>query len=596
MTRFIAGISVLLFAIPLTGWSQIPRSLSFQGVIADTNGIPVADGEYQVTFRIYPVESGGTPMWSEVQTVTATRGLFSVILGRNNPLNLNFAVPYWLSIAVGSQPELLPRTELTAAAYSLNAADVADSVVTGRKIAPSQVVRSVNGLQDNIRLIGGTNVSISRQGDSLVVNTAGGPTPWQTSGSNIFFNGGSIGVGTSNPLAFVHAQNTGAVPAFLSGNSNADLAVPNGQALQIGHWDGSSVFTERVRITSNGDVGIGIVPPQGRLNVAANSDGPNPQIMLTETEFDRARISFENSATPNTHWTIGGLTASTAAASQLNFQFQNPAGTTDRVTFLGNGNVGIGNTNPDQELVVGDNLGTSWAVPSVTVGKTGSGGAFEAGDGDFSISMNASNTLGRSRLTANSPGGTGLGKLEIRTDGLSVGRSPGEAIGYMMKIEHESFGLDLARNGTTFDWEMYVAQGNGELRLYFDGTYRGAFSPTDGLYTTSDRRLKTDIQPLTSVLPAVMQLSPSRYRLREANPTNKSSIGFIAQDVERLFPELVSVTNDDRTPGVYSLNYAGFGVLAVKAIQEQQEIIAAQGKEIDALKARLERLERLLER
>jgi hypothetical protein len=156
-----------------------------------------------------------------------------------------------------------------------------------------------------------------------------------------------------------------------------------------------------------------------------------------------------------------------------------------------------------------------------------------------------------------------------------------------MKVVHEGFGLNLERNGTDFDWEMYVAQGNGELRLYHEGNFRGAFDPVNGIYTASDRRLKTNILPMQNVLSNVMQLSPSSYRFIDGNPGQKTSLGFVAQDVEKLFPELVSISNDERSPGIYSMNYAGFGVLAIKAIQEQQN-------EISDLKARIEQLEALM--
>jgi len=51
-----------------------------------------------------------------------------------------------LGIAIGSDPELEPRIELTASAYSLNERSVADSAVTSAKIADGQVVRSLNGV------------------------------------------------------------------------------------------------------------------------------------------------------------------------------------------------------------------------------------------------------------------------------------------------------------------------------------------------------------------------------------------------------------------------------------------------------------------
>ncbi|MCW3109602.1 MAG: hypothetical protein JWQ09_4108, partial [Segetibacter sp.] len=97
---------------------------------------------------------------------------------------------------------------------------------------------------------------------------------------------------------------------------------------------------------------------------------------------------------------------------------------------------------------------------------------------------------------------------------------------------------------------------------------------------------------MPSLLNKVMQLKPVSYEMkRESNDTRKS-LGFIAQDVKLLFPELVHITQGTGVgygdiSDLHMMSYSGFGVLAIKAIQEQQQII-------DDLKARLEKLEKLL--
>jgi hypothetical protein len=105
---------------------------------------------------------------------------------------------------------------------------------------------------------------------------------------------------------------------------------------------------------------------------------------------------------------------------------------------------------------------------------------------------------------------------------------------------------------------------------------------TTGEYVVnSDERLKRDIEPLPSVLDNVMQLQASSYQfVNQSNQDTRRSIGFIAQDVQPLFPELVSEKD-----GTLGLSYAQFAVVAIKAIQEQQA-------EIEELRARLEALER----
>ena len=93
--------------------------LSYQGKLTDDQGNPVPNGDYQLTFRLYPQETGGNPFWSETQTVRVEGGLFSVLLGRTNPIPSipeNGAI--WLSLQVGSNPELSPRLRIVSSPYS----------------------------------------------------------------------------------------------------------------------------------------------------------------------------------------------------------------------------------------------------------------------------------------------------------------------------------------------------------------------------------------------------------------------------------------------------------------------------------------------
>jgi ABC-type transporter Mla subunit MlaD len=94
-------------------------------------------------------------------------------------------------------------------------------------------------------------------------------------------------------------------------------------------------------------------------------------------------------------------------------------------------------------------------------------------------------------------------------------------------------------------------------------------------------------------------LRPVSYYFKEQDRARnpERNIGFVAQDVEPVLPNLVSGQGDEmRSP-----DYAGMSVVAIGAIQEQQKIIAAQEKQIAAqqekiaaLTDRLGRLERLL--
>jgi hypothetical protein len=100
----------------------------------------------------------------------------------------------------------------------------------------------------------------------------------------------------------------------------------------------------------------------------------------------------------------------------------------------------------------------------------------------------------------------------------------------------------------------------------------------------SDRRLKKNIREIPAVLDKVMALSPSVYHFATQSDTEKLCIGMIAQDVNEIFPELV---NYDPVDDLFTLSYSEFGVIAIKAIQEQQKLIEDQSKQIAQLENKL---------
>jgi hypothetical protein len=173
MTRS-CSILVLLFLVSIA-FAQVPRKISFQGVLTDTVGNPRPDGTYSLTFRIYEASTGNPPLWSEARTVSLKRGLLSVLLGETTPIPdaLKFDRPYWLGIQLGSSAELSPRTELTAVGYSFRSVR-ADTAQVAKDIAPGTAVRVVNGITDEVTLVPGSNVSINQIGNTLRISAGGG--------------------------------------------------------------------------------------------------------------------------------------------------------------------------------------------------------------------------------------------------------------------------------------------------------------------------------------------------------------------------------------------------------------------------------------
>ena len=106
----------------------------------------------------------------------------------------------------------------------------------------------------------------------------------------------------------------------------------------------------------------------------------------------------------------------------------------------------------------------------------------------------------------------------------------------------------------------------------------------------SDKRIKKDITPTKYDLNNVLNLNPVDYKLKS---NDKDQIGFIAQEVRDVIPELVNGVEGDLEKGeTLSINYIGLIPVLTKAIQEQQSQIDNQATTIDALLERIIALEK----
>ncbi len=120
MQQFKLSAFLLLCLLAFAQNAHAQANLSVQGTVQTLKGTAVDDGDYDILFKLYTVESGGTPVWSETQTLEVTNGVYSVLLGAVNPLNVPFDVPYFLGTTLPGGPELIPRSPLTSSPYALS--------------------------------------------------------------------------------------------------------------------------------------------------------------------------------------------------------------------------------------------------------------------------------------------------------------------------------------------------------------------------------------------------------------------------------------------------------------------------------------------
>ncbi len=161
---------------------------------------------------------------------------------------------------------------------------------------------------------------------------------------------------------------------------------------------------------------------------------------------------------------------------------------------------------------------------------------------------------------------------------LEIVQTGGRGLAIIDPGTYNYFGMNTHLFGSTNN--LYI--------LYNDAGV--AFIKSDGSYHSgSDERLKNNIKPMPETLSKLMQLKPKTYAMKYNNPDKKSSIGLIGQELNTYFPELISLTDGasfghKEIKELYAVNYSGLSVIAIKAIQEQQQIIESLKKQIDELK------------
>jgi hypothetical protein len=233
------------------------------------------------------------------------------------------------------------------------------------------------------------------------------------------------------------------------------------------------------------------------------------------------------------------------------------AGTGNDIYRL-NGNVGIGTTNPTSKLhIIGDVL-----VGGIITATTFSG------SGANLTTLNASNLSSGTVATARLASGTADATTYLRGDQTWASISGGGA----------TLSNDTTTNATYYP--TFSSTTSGTYSTAYVSNTKCTFNPSTGTLSAtqftslSDRTQKTNIRPIENAIETVKQLEGVKYDWIDNH--SQSSIGVIAQDIEKVLPEVVT-TNEN---GIKSVSYGNIVGVLIEAIKEQQ-------KEIEELKKNL---------
>lgn len=360
-------LTLYLLALGLVTASNLARAqgtaFTYQGRL-NFNGAPV-NGSYDFRFSIYSANAAGSLVAGPLamDAISVVNGLFVT--------RLDFGVGVftgparWLEVSVrpagnGNFLTLDQRLELTSSPYSIRAqaAGVADSIAAG------SVVKSLNGLHDDITLAAGANVTLTPNGNMLTLSAAGagGSGIWSVNGNNAYYTAGNVGIGINNPqekltIAGVASYNGG---LKLTGSSAGGTGLSLENTSSGGHkWSlfsagsgdsvgagGFGIYDDTtssyaLAISAGGKIGIGTSTPTSPLTVKTGALLPYG---IEQTDGTVRLSTYINS--------IGGWLG-TISNHKLHFYVNNgvPSVTVDTA-----GNVGIGTTDPAVKLQVEGDL------------------------------------------------------------------------------------------------------------------------------------------------------------------------------------------------------------------------------------------------
>ncbi|HTY13199.1 MAG TPA: hypothetical protein VMD02_03310 [Candidatus Omnitrophota bacterium] len=109
-----------LFILSSLSFASIPGLINYQGILKDSTGHVVSNPALPMTFSIYAGATGGTALWSEMQTVSVESGNFSAQLGSVNPIGTSIfdGAANYLGVKAGTDSEMTPRVVLVTVPYA----------------------------------------------------------------------------------------------------------------------------------------------------------------------------------------------------------------------------------------------------------------------------------------------------------------------------------------------------------------------------------------------------------------------------------------------------------------------------------------------
>lgn len=248
----ISAAILLLLAVSLSSALAQPASaiVTFQGHLTGVKGKPIPDGEYQVTFSLYPRQASDDQLWSSGPlTVSVNNGVLVHHLGSVTEIPYSMFSTYsylWLGISIGDDTEMTPRTLLSGVPFAYRA-KYADSVLN---FDGSVNLKAAGGWTDD-----GSVVRLNSSSDSVGIGTSSPSEKLDVSGSVYISTKLTVGNGHSNTGSYATALGSGhttpGVNSFAACANNyvsgSYAAAVNGGNLAAGDYSFCAGFANKAR-------------------------------------------------------------------------------------------------------------------------------------------------------------------------------------------------------------------------------------------------------------------------------------------------------------------------------------------------------------